>query len=126
LFNESTRFVERIRVSKPLEGYTQNTQDAAALNRAHNHDLTVDPGQASTSSSTENSLLLCVVMFESHVGVIQSIVGETERRIREGVMADRDVELPETTTPDAVRSTLTEHAEASAPWPGIRPTATPI
>jgi len=43
--NSSTRLVERNRVSKPLEGYTQNTQNAAALKRARNHDLTVHPGQ---------------------------------------------------------------------------------
>ena len=43
--NGSTRLVERNRVSKPLEGYTQNTQNVAALKRARNHDLTVHPGQ---------------------------------------------------------------------------------
>jgi DNA polymerase I len=43
--NGSTRLVERNRVSKPLEGYTQNTQNAAALKRARDQDLTVHPGQ---------------------------------------------------------------------------------
>ncbi|WP_202904589.1 type B DNA-directed DNA polymerase [Haloarcula rubripromontorii] len=37
--------VERNRVSKPLEGYTQNTQNVAALKRARNQDLAVHPGQ---------------------------------------------------------------------------------
>ncbi|VTT86312.1 Archaeal DNA polymerase I [Halorubrum sp. DM2] len=37
--------VERNRVSKPLEGYTQNTQNVAALKRAHDQDLAVHPGQ---------------------------------------------------------------------------------
>jgi len=37
--------VERNRVSKPLEGYTQNTQNVAALKRAREQDLAVRPGQ---------------------------------------------------------------------------------
>jgi len=37
--------VERNRVSKPLEGYTQNTQNVAALKRARDQDLGVYPGQ---------------------------------------------------------------------------------
>jgi len=37
--------VERNRVSKPLEGYTQNTQNVAALKRARDQDLAVHPGQ---------------------------------------------------------------------------------
>lgn len=39
------RLVERNRVSKPLEGYTQNTQNMAALKRAREQDLAVHPGQ---------------------------------------------------------------------------------
>ena len=39
------RLVERNRVSKPLEGYTQNTQNVAALKRAHEQGLAVHPGQ---------------------------------------------------------------------------------
>jgi len=35
--------VERNRVSKPLEGYTQNTQNVAALKRARDQDFTVHP-----------------------------------------------------------------------------------
>ncbi|WP_096391799.1 type B DNA-directed DNA polymerase [Halopenitus persicus] len=37
--------VERNRVSKPLEGYTQNTQNVAALKRARDQDLAMHPGQ---------------------------------------------------------------------------------
>ncbi|SEO74348.1 DNA polymerase I [Halorientalis persicus] len=37
--------VERNRVSKPLEGYTQNTQNVAALKRARDQELAVHPGQ---------------------------------------------------------------------------------
>ena len=37
--------VERNRVSKPLEGYTQNTQNVAALKRARDQDFAVHPGQ---------------------------------------------------------------------------------
>jgi len=37
--------IERNRVSKPLEGYTRNTQNVAALKRAHDQDLAVHPGQ---------------------------------------------------------------------------------
>ena len=37
--------VERNRVSKPLEGYAQNTQNVAALKRARDQDLAVHPGQ---------------------------------------------------------------------------------
>ena len=39
------RLVKRNRVSKPLEGYTQNTQNVAALKRARDHGLAVHPGQ---------------------------------------------------------------------------------
>ncbi|MDS0223737.1 type B DNA-directed DNA polymerase [Haloarcula sp. S1AR25-5A] len=39
------RLVERNRVSKPLDGYTQDTQNVAALERAHNQGLAVHPGQ---------------------------------------------------------------------------------
>ncbi|QSG16385.1 type B DNA-directed DNA polymerase [Halapricum desulfuricans] len=39
------RLVERNRVSKPMEGYSQNTQNVAALKRARDQDLTVHPGQ---------------------------------------------------------------------------------
>ena len=38
------RLVERNRVSKPLEGYTQDTQNVAALKRARDQDLAVHPG----------------------------------------------------------------------------------
>ena len=37
--------VERNRVSKPLEEYTQHTQNVAALERARDQGLTVHPGQ---------------------------------------------------------------------------------
>ena len=37
--------VERNRVSKPLEGYSQNTQNVAALKRARDQGLDVHPGQ---------------------------------------------------------------------------------
>lgn len=37
--------VERNRVSKPLKGYTQNTQNVAALKRARDLDLAVYLGQ---------------------------------------------------------------------------------
>ncbi len=37
--------VERNRVSKPLESYTQTTRNVAALKRACDQDLTVHPGQ---------------------------------------------------------------------------------
>ena len=37
--------VERNRVSKPLEGYTQTTQNVAALQRARDQNLAVHPGQ---------------------------------------------------------------------------------
>jgi len=39
------QLVERNRVSKPLEGYTQNTQNVAALKRAREQNLVVHPGQ---------------------------------------------------------------------------------
>ncbi len=39
------RLVERNRVSKPLEGYTQNTQNVAALKRARDQNLAIHPGQ---------------------------------------------------------------------------------
>ena len=37
--------VKRNRVSKPLEGYTQNTRNVAALKRARDQNLAVHPGQ---------------------------------------------------------------------------------
>jgi len=39
------RLVERNRISKPLEGYSQNSQNVAALKRAREQDLAVHPGQ---------------------------------------------------------------------------------
>ena len=39
------QLVERNRVSKPLEGYIQSTQNVAALKRACDQDLAVHPGQ---------------------------------------------------------------------------------
>jgi len=39
------RIVERNRVSKPLEAYSQNNQNVAALKRAREQDLAVHPGQ---------------------------------------------------------------------------------
>jgi len=39
------RLVEQNRVTKPLDGYTQYTQNVAALERAHDQDLAVHPGQ---------------------------------------------------------------------------------
>jgi DNA polymerase I len=39
------QIVERNRVSKPLEGYTQNTQNVAALKRARKQYLAIHPGQ---------------------------------------------------------------------------------
>jgi hypothetical protein len=39
------QLVEQNRVSKPLEGYTQNTQNVAALKRAREQDLAIHPGQ---------------------------------------------------------------------------------
>jgi len=39
------QLVERNRVSKPLEGYTQNTQNVAALKRAREQELGIHPGQ---------------------------------------------------------------------------------
>ena len=38
------QLVERNRVFKPLEGYSQNTQNVAALKRARDQDLAVHPG----------------------------------------------------------------------------------
>jgi len=42
---DSDRLVERNRVSKPVEAYTQYTQNVAALERARDQDLAVHPGQ---------------------------------------------------------------------------------
>ena len=41
----SDRLVERNRVSKPVEAYTQYTQNVAALERARDQNLAVHPGQ---------------------------------------------------------------------------------
>ncbi|MBP2251117.1 DNA polymerase elongation subunit (family B) [Halarchaeum solikamskense] len=50
------RLVERNRVSKPLEGYSQNTQNVAALKRAREQELAVHPARISNmwSSTTRN------------------------------------------------------------------------
>jgi DNA polymerase elongation subunit (family B) len=39
------QIVERNRVSKPIEGYTQYTQNVAALERARDQELSIHPGQ---------------------------------------------------------------------------------
>ncbi len=41
----SEQIGQRNRVSKPLEGYTQNTQNVAALKRTREQDFTVHAGQ---------------------------------------------------------------------------------
>jgi len=47
------RLVERNRVSKPLEGYSQNTQNVAALKRAREQDpLSIRDRTSSMWSST--------------------------------------------------------------------------
>jgi len=42
---DESDLVERNRVSKPLEGYTQYTQNVAALERAQEQGLAIHPGQ---------------------------------------------------------------------------------
>ena len=42
---EIEQLVKRNRVSKPLDGYSQNTQNVAALKRARDQDISVHPGQ---------------------------------------------------------------------------------
>ncbi|MFP9060693.1 type B DNA-directed DNA polymerase [Natrialbaceae archaeon A-chndr2] len=42
---DASQLVERNRVSKPLENYTQSTRNVAALERAREQGLTVHPGQ---------------------------------------------------------------------------------
>ena len=42
---ETTQLIERNRVSKPLEGYKQYTQNVAAIERARDQGLSVHPGQ---------------------------------------------------------------------------------
>jgi len=42
---DESELVERNRVSKPLEGYTQYTQNVAALERAREQGLAIHPGQ---------------------------------------------------------------------------------
>ena len=39
------QLIKRNRISKPLEGYTRNTQNVAALKRARDQNLAVHPGQ---------------------------------------------------------------------------------
>ncbi len=39
------QLVERNRVSKPLEGYTQTTQNVAALKRAREQDFAIHPAK---------------------------------------------------------------------------------
>ncbi len=64
--------VERNRVSKPLEGYTQNTQNVAALKRARDHDLAVLPGQdiayvvVDDEKSSRDRVALAHEEFESY------------------------------------------------------------
>jgi DNA polymerase I len=42
---DSDQLIERNRVSKPIEGYTQYTQNVAALERARDQGISVHPGQ---------------------------------------------------------------------------------
>jgi DNA polymerase I len=42
---DPTELIERNRVSQPLEGYTQYTQNVAALERARQQELSIHPGQ---------------------------------------------------------------------------------
>jgi DNA polymerase I len=66
------QLVERNRVTKPLEGYSQNTQNVAALKRAQDHDLAVYPGQdieyvvINDEKTTRNRVALAHEEIESY------------------------------------------------------------
>jgi DNA polymerase I len=66
------QLVERNRVSKPLEGYTQNTQNVAALKRARDQDLAIHPGQdieyvvVDDEKSSRERIALAHEEFESY------------------------------------------------------------
>ncbi|AGB34150.1 DNA polymerase elongation subunit (family B) (plasmid) [Natrinema pellirubrum DSM 15624] len=109
------RLVERNRVSKPLEGYSQNTQNVAALKRAREQDLAVHPGQdieyvvVDDEKSSRDRVALAHEEIETYdasyyetqlVRAIESVLlplGWDRTDIRRRLAETREVELTEFT-----------------------------
>ncbi|WP_187367440.1 type B DNA-directed DNA polymerase [Haloferax sp. KTX1] len=109
------QLVERNRVSKPLEGYTQNTQNVAALKRARDQDLAVHPGQdieyvvVDDEKSSRERVALAHEAIETYdasyyetqlVRAIESVLlplGWDRTDIRRRLAETREVELTEFT-----------------------------
>ena len=111
------QLVERNRVSKPLEGYTQNTQNVAALKRAREQDLAVHPGQdieyvvVDDEKSSRERVALVHEEIDSYdasyyemqlVRAVESVLaplGWDREKIRRRLAEIREVELTEFTNP---------------------------
>ena len=109
------RLVERNRVSKPLEGYSQNTQNVAALKRARAQDLAVHPGQdieyvvVDDEKSSRDRVALAHEVIETYdasyyetqlVRAVESVLlplGWDRTDIRRRIAETREVELTEFT-----------------------------
>ncbi len=107
------RLVERNRVSKPIEGYTQYTQDVAALERARDRGLTVHPGQdieyvvVDDGKSSRDRVALrheCIETYDASyyetqlVRAVESVLsplGWDRTDIRQRLSGTRDTELSE-------------------------------
>jgi len=109
------RLVERNRVSKPLDGYTQNTQNVAALKRARDQDLAVHPGQdieyvvVDDEKSSRERVVLAHEEVETYdpsyyetqlVRAVESVLsplGWDQTDIRRSLAETREVELTDFT-----------------------------
>jgi len=109
------RLVERNRVSKPLEGYSQNTQNMAALKRAREQELAVHPGQdieyvvVDDEKSSRDRVALAHEAIETYdasyyetqlVRAVESVLlplGWDRTDIRRRLAETREVELTEFT-----------------------------
>jgi DNA polymerase I len=112
------RLVERNRVSKPVDGYTQYTQNVAALERARDRGITVHPGQDieyvvvdDEKSSRERVALRheCIETYDASyyetqlVRAVESVLsplGWDRTDIRQRLSGTRDTELSEFVSAD--------------------------
>jgi DNA polymerase I len=107
------RLVERNRVSKPIDGYTQYTQNVAALERARDRGITVHPGQdieyvvVDDGKSSRDRVALrheCIEMYDASyyetqlVRAVESVLsplGWDRTDIRQRLSGTRDTGLSE-------------------------------
>jgi len=108
---DPTELIERNRVSQPLEGYTQYTQNVAALERARQQELSIHPGQdikyvvVDDEKSSRERVKLAHEIIESYdasyyetellraVESILSPIGWEQRKIEQAIDETQNIQL---------------------------------